>query len=163
MAGRPGYPSRIHLATRFPASHPSQPNPDQLFDQRSVPVLPTVEVPISNPLLRPQHGVSLEAGAYHGVVISPGSWTGDLSLAVYQIERPGEGVIVEVLGPQGEPHVETFGNGYKEFLVHDDVFGHAAIEVQTLDAPAGGKLGKTFATEGIAQRLHLPLMVLSII
>ncbi|HIC16204.1 MAG TPA: TonB-dependent receptor [Gemmatimonadetes bacterium] len=66
------------------------PNPDQLFDQRSVPVLPTVEVPVSNPLLRPQHGVSLEAGAYHGVVISPGSWTGDLSLAVYQIDMEDE-------------------------------------------------------------------------
>lgn len=66
------------------------PNLDQLFDQRSVPVLPTVHMPISNPLLRPQRGVNLEAGAYHGIVISPESWTSDLSLAVYQIDMEDE-------------------------------------------------------------------------
>lgn len=66
------------------------PTPNQLFDQRSVPVLPLVDVPISNPQLVPQRGTSLEAGAYHGVVISPGSWTVDVSLALYQIDMEDE-------------------------------------------------------------------------
>jgi len=66
------------------------PTPNQLFDQRTVPVLPLVDVPISNPRLVPERGTSLEAGAYHGVVISPGSWTIDMSLAVYQIDMEDE-------------------------------------------------------------------------
>ena len=66
------------------------PSSDQLFDQRSVPVLPGVNKPVSNPMLRPQHGVNLEAGIYHGVAIDPGFWTADMSLAIYQIDMEDE-------------------------------------------------------------------------
>jgi len=66
------------------------PSSDQLFDQRSVPVLPGVNKPVSNPMLRPQHGVNLEAGIYHGVAIDPGFWTADMSLAIYQIDMADE-------------------------------------------------------------------------
>lgn len=66
------------------------PTPDQLFDQRSVPVpFPPYAITTSNPDLVPQHGTSLEGGVYHGVEFSPATRL-DASLAVYTMAMRDE-------------------------------------------------------------------------
>jgi outer membrane cobalamin receptor len=65
------------------------PTLDQLFDQRPIPVpFPPYSLTTSNPLLRPQSGTSIEAGAYHD-----GSWSSlraSASVSVYQMDMKDE-------------------------------------------------------------------------
>lgn len=64
--------------------------PDQLFDRRTIPIpFEPWKLTISNPELRPQHGVSYEAGVYHRAALSP-SLGGRLSLAAYQVDMRDE-------------------------------------------------------------------------
>ncbi|HEX6037853.1 TonB-dependent receptor [Longimicrobium sp.] len=64
--------------------------PDQLFDRRTLPVpFEPWKITISNPELRPQYGVSYEAGLYHRAALSP-SVGGSLSLAAYQVDMRDE-------------------------------------------------------------------------
>ena len=67
------------------------PTPDQLFDQRSIPVpFEPFRVTISNPELAPQRGTSVEAGLYHRAAVIPDALSGSLSLSVYQIDMRDE-------------------------------------------------------------------------
>lgn len=67
------------------------PTPDQLFDQRSIPVpFEPFRVTLSNADLNPQRGTSLEAGIYHRAELVPGALSGSLSLAAYQIDMRDE-------------------------------------------------------------------------
>lgn len=64
--------------------------PDQLFDRRTIPVpFEPFKITISNPELRPQYGVSYEAGAYHHVSLAP-SLGARVSLAAYQVDMRDE-------------------------------------------------------------------------
>jgi outer membrane receptor protein involved in Fe transport len=66
------------------------PTPDQLFDQRTVPVpFPPFAITTSNPGLDPQHGTSLEGGVYHGVAVSPAARL-DASVSVYTMAMRDE-------------------------------------------------------------------------
>lgn len=67
------------------------PTPDQLFDQRSIPVpFPPYRVAFSNAELNPQYGRSAEAGLYHHAMLVPGILQADVSLAAYQIDMRDE-------------------------------------------------------------------------
>ncbi len=66
------------------------PTLDQLFDQRSVPMAPGVDVTTSNPLLEPQTGVNIEAGIYHTGVLVPGALSAEFSLSGYQMDMENE-------------------------------------------------------------------------
>jgi outer membrane receptor protein involved in Fe transport len=66
------------------------PTLDQLFDQRPIPVpFPPYSVTTSNPLLRPQSGTSIEAGAYQDA-----RWSSSVrlsaSVSVYQMDMKDE-------------------------------------------------------------------------
>jgi outer membrane receptor protein involved in Fe transport len=64
--------------------------PDQLFDRRTIPVpFEPFKLTISNPELRPQYGVSYEAGAYHRAALTP-SVGARVSLAAYQVDMRDE-------------------------------------------------------------------------
>lgn len=64
---------------------------DQLFDQRRLPVpFPPYAVTISNALLEPQHGTSLEAGVFQGATLLGGRLAADLTLSVYQMDMENE-------------------------------------------------------------------------
>jgi outer membrane receptor protein involved in Fe transport len=64
--------------------------PDQLYDRRTIPIpFEPFKITISNPELRPQYGVSYEAGAYHRAALSP-SVAARGSLAVYQVDMRDE-------------------------------------------------------------------------
>lgn len=61
--------------------------PDQLFDQRPVPVpFPPFAITVSNPELEPQRGLNLEAGAYHRAELLPGRLLAEASLSAYRME-----------------------------------------------------------------------------
>jgi iron complex outermembrane receptor protein len=63
---------------------------DQLYDQRTYPVpFPPYAITISNPLLRPQRGTSVEAGLYHRAALGGGIST-DVSLSAYRMEMRDE-------------------------------------------------------------------------
>jgi outer membrane receptor protein involved in Fe transport len=67
------------------------PTPDQLFDQRTVPVpFPPYAITFANAALRPQYGTNKELGAYHRAVIAPGALAADLTVAVYQLDLRDE-------------------------------------------------------------------------
>lgn len=67
------------------------PTPDQLFDQRSVPVpFPPFSISYSNELLQPQTGTSVESGLYHRAELLPGTLAGELHLAAYQLDMRDE-------------------------------------------------------------------------
>lgn len=67
------------------------PTPDQLFDQRSIPVpFEPYQVTISNAALQPQYGTSVEIGLYHAATLIRGSLTGRLSLTAYQMDMRDE-------------------------------------------------------------------------
>lgn len=67
------------------------PTLDQLFDQRRLPVpFPPFAISISNALLDPQHGRTVEAGIYHRASLLPGTLAGELSLSVYQMDMEDE-------------------------------------------------------------------------
>jgi outer membrane receptor protein involved in Fe transport len=67
------------------------PTPDQLFDQRSIPVpFEPYRVTLSNADLNPQYGTSVEAGLYHRVELIPSALSARLSLAAYQIDMKDE-------------------------------------------------------------------------
>jgi outer membrane receptor protein involved in Fe transport len=67
------------------------PTPDQLFDQRSIPLpFPPFTATTSNPLLDPQRGESWEAGAYHDAALVPGRLTARASVAVYRMALEDE-------------------------------------------------------------------------
>ena len=66
------------------------PTLDQLFDQRSVPMAPGVDVTTSNPLLEPQTGVNFEAGIYHTGFLVPGALSAEFSLSGYQMDMENE-------------------------------------------------------------------------
>lgn len=66
------------------------PTLDQLFDQRSIPAAPGVNITTSNPLLEPQVGVNLEAGLYHTSILVPGSLTAEFSITGYQMDMENE-------------------------------------------------------------------------
>jgi iron complex outermembrane receptor protein len=64
--------------------------PDQLYDQRAIPVpFPPYAITTSNPLLRPQRGNSVEGGLYHRASPAAGVAT-DVSLAVYRMDMRDE-------------------------------------------------------------------------
>ncbi|HSL72415.1 MAG TPA: TonB-dependent receptor, partial [Longimicrobiales bacterium] len=66
------------------------PTPDQLFDQRGIPVpFPPFRITFANRDLRPQHGVSFEAGLYQRAQLA-GALTANLSLAAYQTDLRDE-------------------------------------------------------------------------
>jgi iron complex outermembrane receptor protein len=63
---------------------------DQLYDQRTYPVpFPPYAITISNPLLKPQRGTSVEAGLYHRAALGRGVST-DVSLSAYRMEMRDE-------------------------------------------------------------------------
>jgi outer membrane receptor protein involved in Fe transport len=65
--------------------------PDQLYDQRSIPIpFPPFSATTSNPLLIPQRGTNLEVGAYQGFALGGGRMTGNVSVAVYQMDMIDE-------------------------------------------------------------------------
>ncbi|MGH7465184.1 MAG: TonB-dependent receptor, partial [Longimicrobiales bacterium] len=67
------------------------PTLDQLFDQRRLPVpFPPFAITTSNALLEPQHGDSFEAGIFHGAALVPGTLTGEITVAVYQMDMENE-------------------------------------------------------------------------
>ncbi|HEX7119578.1 MAG TPA: TonB-dependent receptor [Longimicrobiales bacterium] len=67
------------------------PTLDQLFDQRRMPVpFPPYAITLSNGLLEPQRGTSVEAGLYHQVELVPGGLTGELSVSAYQMDMEDE-------------------------------------------------------------------------
>ncbi|MEW5926098.1 MAG: TonB-dependent receptor [Gemmatimonadota bacterium] len=67
------------------------PTPDQLFDQRSIPVpFEPYRVTLSNAELDPQYGTGVEAGLYHRVELLPGRLSGRLSSTAYQIDMRDE-------------------------------------------------------------------------
>lgn len=67
------------------------PTPDQLFDQRSIPVpFEPYRVTLSNAELVPQRGTSVEAGLYHRARLVPGALSASLSLAAYHLEMRDE-------------------------------------------------------------------------
>jgi outer membrane receptor protein involved in Fe transport len=64
--------------------------PDQLYDQRAIPVpFPPFGITTSNPLLRPQHGTSVEAGLYHRALLG-GGFSTDVSAAAYRMDMKDE-------------------------------------------------------------------------
>lgn len=67
------------------------PTPDQLFDQRTIPVpFEPYRITLANADLRPQRGTSMEAGLYHGIAL-PGRTTSLLgSLTAYQVDMVDE-------------------------------------------------------------------------
>jgi outer membrane receptor protein involved in Fe transport len=67
------------------------PTMDQLFDQRTTPVpFPPFAISTSSATLRPQHGTSVEGGAYHRVALVPGRLDARLALSLYQMEMRDE-------------------------------------------------------------------------
>ena len=67
------------------------PTPDQLFDQRSIPVpFEPYRLTLSNPDLEPARGTSIEAGLYHRASLVPSSLDASLSLAAYQLDMADE-------------------------------------------------------------------------
>jgi outer membrane receptor protein involved in Fe transport len=64
--------------------------PDQLFDRRTIPVpFEPFKITISNAELRPQYGVSYEAGVYHRAALSASVGVRG-SLAAYQVDMRDE-------------------------------------------------------------------------
>jgi outer membrane receptor protein involved in Fe transport len=83
-AGQEGW-AYVNAGRSFKAA-----TPDQLFDRRTIPVpFEPYKIVISNPDLRPQYGVSYEAGVYHRAAVS-GSVGARLSLAAYQVDMRDE-------------------------------------------------------------------------
>ncbi len=67
------------------------PTPDQLFDQRPIPVpFPPYEITFANSELDPQFGTSYEMGLYHRTDLVPERLRGELSLAIYRIDMRDE-------------------------------------------------------------------------
>ena len=67
------------------------PTLDQLFDQRLVGVpFPPFEVGLSNPLLSPQTGVTVEAGLRHRFALAPGRLAAEAEVTFYQIDMEDE-------------------------------------------------------------------------
>lgn len=66
------------------------PTPQELFDQRAVPIVGSNVAAISNPLLDPERGSSVEVGAYHDLALVPNRWSLDASVALYRIEMEDE-------------------------------------------------------------------------
>jgi outer membrane receptor protein involved in Fe transport len=64
------------------------PTPDQLFDQRMIPV--AVDISFSNPMLEPQYGTSIEAGINHRSAWIPGRLSSKLTLSAYTMEMRDE-------------------------------------------------------------------------
>jgi outer membrane receptor protein involved in Fe transport len=63
---------------------------DQLYDQRTYPVpFPPYAITISNPLLKPQRGTSVEAGLYHRAALG-GGVSSDVTLSAYRMEMRDE-------------------------------------------------------------------------
>ena len=63
---------------------------DQLFDQRLLPVpFPPFSITISNAALKPQRGISYEAGVYQRVALAS-TVTSELTLSVYQVDMNDE-------------------------------------------------------------------------
>jgi outer membrane receptor protein involved in Fe transport len=72
-----------HVYASFTRSFKA-PTLDQLFDQRPIPIpVAPFSVTISNPDLRPQHGVAVEAGIDHRAAFANGRGL-DFTLAAYQ-------------------------------------------------------------------------------
>jgi iron complex outermembrane receptor protein len=66
------------------------PTPDQLFDQRTVPVpFPPFAITFANDELRPQYASSMESGLYHHVAIAP-ALAAEVTLAVYHMDLRDE-------------------------------------------------------------------------
>jgi outer membrane receptor protein involved in Fe transport len=67
------------------------PTPDQLFDQRMIPVeFDPFEISFANADLDPQYGTSIEAGINHRAGLIPGRLIGGLSLAAYTMDLRDE-------------------------------------------------------------------------
>jgi len=67
------------------------PTPDQLFDQRQVPVpFPPFQVSFANDGLEPQYGTSFEVGVYHTAQLSPDAVSLELTLSAYHIDLRDE-------------------------------------------------------------------------
>ena len=67
------------------------PTPDQLFDQRRVPVpFPPFQTGFANAGLEPQDGTSLEAGFVHQADVVPGTLSTGLTLSVYDMRLRDE-------------------------------------------------------------------------
>jgi iron complex outermembrane receptor protein len=62
------------------------PTPDQLFDQRPIPVpTPPFVITFANADLEPQHGTNVEVGGSHRVVLAPHMFTAELAVSAYQL------------------------------------------------------------------------------
>lgn len=67
------------------------PTPDQLYDQRRVPVpFPPFAVTFSNADLKPQRGTSIETGIYHDALFFDENLSAALSLSAYQFDLKDE-------------------------------------------------------------------------
>jgi outer membrane cobalamin receptor len=67
------------------------PTPDQLYDQRKVPVpFDPFLITFSNFDLEPQRGTNLEAGVYHSAALVANKLDADLSLSIYQLDLEDE-------------------------------------------------------------------------
>jgi outer membrane receptor protein involved in Fe transport len=67
------------------------PTPDQLFDQRTLPVpFPPFEISFANDALKPQHGTSVEAGIYHRGAIVLDALVAELTISMYHMNLRDE-------------------------------------------------------------------------
>ena len=75
-----------NLARSFKA-----PTPDELFDQRKIPVpFPPYAITFANAALKPQYGTSTEVGVYHDAAFVPGWLAADVTVAAYQLDLRDE-------------------------------------------------------------------------
>jgi outer membrane receptor protein involved in Fe transport len=67
------------------------PTLDQLYDQRAIPIpFPPFQISLSSSELKPQRGSGFEVGMYHRTELVPGQLTGELTVAVYQMDMRNE-------------------------------------------------------------------------
>jgi len=67
------------------------PTPDQLFDQRTIPVpFEPFRLQLSNPELEPARGVSYEVGLYQHARLVPDALAASLAIAAYQLDMEDE-------------------------------------------------------------------------
>ena len=81
---------RGHVYANFTRSFKA-PTPDQLFDQRMVPVeFPPYEISFANIELKPQYGTSVELGTQHQLTLIPNDLDVGLDLAIYHMDLRDE-------------------------------------------------------------------------
>lgn len=122
------------------------PTPDQLFDQRSIPLpFPPFSATTSNPMLVPQHGISVEAGAYHAFSVGSGPTRGTLTVSVYRMDMEDEldfDLATLRYVNVGESRHQGLEAGL-EVLRLGRVDGHVSYTLQSVTARAGPYAGRS--------------------